>query len=250
MQASISYQRTREKEHTRENRVSSHVLPAHSCVVLSGVLTGSHFCGPPIWDSGEENETIEQRRVTCSLQKGNSWFTSLSNHFRNCISYVQTPLWSERVNVFPKSEEFQFFCFSPTRSGLIPRKLLNSSNPGWESSWQANASLGPKQQLLRGVDMGDDSSPGPLPPEAPASQSPESPTVSIIHFFVGLKSIHAFSLFMFAMKPSILVNVCNFYSLGFLWYYYITHSLEAGQTWGPPLKISAEQQCMYTVLSS
>lgn len=204
------------KEVSRESREGSHLLYAHSCVVLSGLLAGSHFCAHPIWDSGEENETFEQRRMTCAFQKENWWYTSLSNHFRNCISYVQTPMWSERVNVLPKSEGFQFFCFSPTRSGLISRKLLRFLSPGWESSWQANASLGPKQQLLRGVDMGDDSSPCPPPSRAPASQSPKSPHCQHNPFLRWSKSIHAFSLFIFDYETFNLVNVCNFYSLGFL----------------------------------
>lgn len=40
--------------------------------------------------------------VTCSFGKATSQFTSLSNRFRNCISCVQTPRQSERVNVLPE----------------------------------------------------------------------------------------------------------------------------------------------------
>lgn len=109
--------------------------PALPSLLLSRLPVSSVW-GPPVCP---ENETAGLGRVTCSLQRA----SLLPPVSQQVIQRLRFPVFKRlcgwRVNVLPKSEESKFFWFSAARSGPISRKLLNSSNPGWESPWQADA---------------------------------------------------------------------------------------------------------------
>lgn len=103
-------------------------LGAGSCG--SPLALGAHDLRPSGPSILRGSETSVQRRVTHLSQRQSAAPRPSETTSGTAFSCLQTPPWLEGVKVLPTSEESKFLCFSPTRSGLISRKLLNSSNPG------------------------------------------------------------------------------------------------------------------------